>query len=119
VDVLVAASMPAEIEAMMSKHFPLHCRKLGAARSMDTVREAIARGRALNFDNPQLPAYVALEFGFGTDFSTNPEYPWAQEILQDRSLPSEPRMERLRSSALNYLAHLPDAGETVPLVSHG
>ena len=106
---LVDASLPREIEIMMQRHFPVHCAALGAEGSIQTVRDAISRGRALHFEDAQLPAYVALEFAFDTSFSTNPKFPWAQAVLRNLTLPSALRMEELRSEALRYLATLAEA----------
>jgi len=97
---LTEASMPAEIEVMMRKLFPHHCEILGPDESLQTVSQRDITGPRVEFENPQLPAYVALEFALGTGFSTNPEFLWAREILNDLSLPSEPRMQALRSQAL-------------------
>jgi hypothetical protein len=109
---LTDANIPSAIEAMMLKQFPLHCEKLGADGCRQTIREALSRGRALGFESLQLPAYVALEFAFGDDFSTNSDYPWAQEILRDLSLVSKQRMKRLRSKAISHLANLTVATAT-------
>jgi hypothetical protein len=107
--ILSDASMETAIEAMMRQRFPHHCERLGRRGTIQTIRDATSRGRALGFLDAQLPAYVALEFSFGTDFSENPVYPWAQQILQDRNLASEPRMHRLRTAAMFYLARLAQA----------
>ena len=111
--ILTEAGMRTAIEAMMLQNFPLYCAQLGPRGCTEAVREAVARGRSLNFQEAQLPAWVSLEFAFGPDFATNPAYPWAQEILAERSVPSEPRMEQLRSSAIFYLARLAE-NEKVP-----
>ncbi len=116
---LTDASMPSAIEAMMLEQFPVHCEKLGTKGCRQTVREALSRGRELGFESLQLPAYVALEFAFGEDFSTNFEYPWAQEILHDPSLVSEQRMKRLRSEAIYYLANLTAATATESEAARG
>ena len=108
------AGLQPAIEAMMYQHFPRHCAQLGPRECAKTIEEATLRGRTLGFDTAQLSAYVALEFAFGTDFSTTPAYPWAQAILHDRSLPSDLRMQRLRTKAIFYLAKLADAAAGVP-----
>ena len=104
--VLAEASMPMAIEATMRRLFPRHCVQLGPHGCVQTVRDAIARGKSFGFENAQLPAYVSLEFSFGTDFSTNAEYAWAQELLHDRQAASAPRMQSLRTKAIFYLARL-------------
>jgi hypothetical protein len=113
--VLTDASMVRMIEDMMHRHFPRHCANLSSVECTQTVRQAMLKGRALGFEDAQLPAYVALEFSFGTGFPVNPPCPWAQEILDDRSLASAARMQRLRSKAIFYLAALAEA--TAPVAS--
>jgi len=108
-DALMGVCLPDAIEAMMRQQFPRHCEALGVEGSAQTIAEAMARGRALRFENAQLPAYVALEFAFGTAFSTSEDFPWAQRVLADAARPSGERMEELRDAALQYLGKLAEA----------
>lgn len=116
---LIDTNLPREIEVMMQRQFPAHCAALGANGSIETVRAAISRGRALRFETPQLPAYVALEFAFGGAFSTDPKYPWARAVLNDFTQSSALRMEELRSQALHYLAELAEAEAAHSTEAHG
>ena len=108
--------MSSAIEDMMRHNFPARCSELGPGNTRNFVNDAIKRGRLLGFAKPQLLAYVALEFCFGADFSTNPAYPWAQEILAERTVASEPRMQRLRTKAIFWLAKLAAAEASSPAV---
>ncbi|HWC97024.1 MAG TPA: hypothetical protein VG456_09750 [Candidatus Sulfopaludibacter sp.] len=99
-------NLHSSIQAIIRQNFPVHCAQLGAKELGETVRSAVRRGRNLGFDVDQLAAYVALEFSLGADFSTNPAYPWAQQILREPGLSSEVRMQKLRSKAIFYLAKL-------------
>jgi hypothetical protein len=72
------------------------------------LREAIRFGTAraaaygITFRGP-VRLYLELMLLFGSHFDTDPQYPWAAEILQDQpSTPQMQRAERLYERTLDY-----------------
>jgi hypothetical protein len=81
-------------------HFAALAASLGEPEVERGVRHALARARHHGFETERdLLGFVTLAFVFGKDFDTDPEHPWAAEILASRE-PAPIRMERLRTAGL-------------------
>ena len=65
------------------------------------------RAREMGFDPPQYLGFAALQLTFGGGFWEQPEYAWANAILNDKWLwtPAH-RMHELRQASVRYLASL-------------
>jgi hypothetical protein len=62
---------------------------------------ARAAEHGLNLRGP-VRLYLELTLLFGSFFDTDPQYPWAAAILQDRNAPQMPRAERIYKKTLEY-----------------
>lgn len=93
-----------EVEARLARMLPQRTAVLGEAGLRTAVREAAARARSFGLTGDQLLAYAAFEFVFGSDFSRNPRYPWAEAILRESALPPAERMQKLREAGIFFLA---------------
>lgn len=62
---------------------PKLCAVLGEAQVREAVRQAVGRGEGYGFSNRgPLRLYVEMTFLYGSAFDTDPQYPWAREILR-------------------------------------
>ena len=89
----------------LNMFFPNQCEALGDS----DVREAIQYGieQAESYDivtECDVCKYIDLMFALGRDFDTDPELPWALEILYDETLEDgSERIDRLCRAAITYL----------------
>ena len=81
-----------DVRANAEKQLVEHCReyapRLFQAAGENGVHEAVQlglkRSQAYGFlDEPQVRFYIDLMLVLGSDFDTDPQYPWASETLQD------------------------------------
>lgn len=78
----------------------------------EDIRRVIRFGmeRAQNHDltsERSVRLYVEMMFMLGSHFDTDPQVPWAAEILNDKSIPDEvTRVDRLNDRAWDYVDHI-------------
>lgn len=106
-DILRAAAMDAFGEAMadhLGGFSPLLCNAVGPEQLRKAIRLGIERAGGYGFDcHGPVRLYLELMLLFGSYFDTDPQYPWAAEILADRdSGPQMQRAARLYEQALDY-----------------
>jgi hypothetical protein len=69
----------------VNRHFPKRCAELGEADVREYIRHGMQRARSYDIVSERdICKYVDLMFVYGRDYDTNPKYPWAAEILNDR-----------------------------------
>lgn len=76
---------------------PERCQDIGDDRLPAEIRYGIER--AMSYDiaaERDVASYLAVMLRFGRDFDQNPERPWVQSILTDRTSSAENRLRRLR-----------------------
>jgi len=81
---------------------------VGEAALLQAVRLGIGRAAGYGFDlRGPVRLYLELMLLLGSHFDTDPQYPWAAAILQDRETgPQMERAERLYRQTLDYQAHV-------------
>jgi hypothetical protein len=98
-----------------SKDFsPRLCEVIGEEQLRVALRSAIQRAEAYRFTNRgPIRLFIELMFLFGSAFDTDPQYPWAAEILR-ASDDQMQRAERLYEKTLDYQEKVsgPDAVNT-------
>jgi len=85
--------------------FPQLSKVIGNTNLHVAIRRAIDRARGYNITNRgPLRSYIDTVFLFGSDFDTDPQYPWAGEILNSDEYSSQmQRAEQLYQKTLDYL----------------
>jgi hypothetical protein len=82
---------------------------LGEAQLRLAVRAAMARADGYGFTNRgPIRMLVELMFLFGSAFDSDPQYPWAREILGDPA-PQMQRADRLYARVMDYQAQVSGA----------
>jgi hypothetical protein len=114
-DALGAVHLASYEERMLSHvnhFFPEQCEALTEEQTVEAIREGIQRAAAYEIvAERDVCKFTDLMFAFGRDFDSNPEYPWAREILRDPLLPnSHIRMDRLFQAAKAHLASAQETG---------
>jgi hypothetical protein len=98
-----------------SKDFsPRLCEVIGEEQLRVALRQAIGRAEGYEFTNRgPVRLFIELMFLFGSAFDTDPQYPWAAEILE-ASDDQMQRAERLHEKTLDYQEKVsgPDATNT-------
>jgi len=86
----------------LNRFFPEHCRALGDASMREAIDHGIERAETYGIVNERdVCLYIDLMFGFGRDFDTDPELPWAAEVLNDEQIAApKQRINRLHEVAL-------------------
>jgi hypothetical protein len=81
-----------------------HCEAIGEESVRQTVRLGIreARRYELTARGP-VRFYIEMMFLFGSAFTTDPQVPWAGEILNSRESGEMERADRLHEKAMDYL----------------
>jgi hypothetical protein len=103
------ASM-ARFERRMVAHLrqlaPKHCKAVGEAGLRQVVRVGFARAKDHGFTKRgPVKLYLDLMIMLGSDFDSDPQYPWAAALLDDPDTPDEmARAERLYEKAIDYSA---------------
>lgn len=86
---------------------PRHCRVIGETNVRSAVGTAIERGMSYGFtQHGPLRLYIELMWMFGSAFDTDPQLPWANEILTAGELPDQ--MDRAQSLYERVLRYLQD-----------
>jgi len=88
----------------LNEFFPQQCAKLKKRGVREEIRYGIKKAAAYGIDEgPELCRFIDLMMLFGCEFDTNPKYPWAAEILNDKEIhDSVSRMKLLRTEAEKY-----------------
>ena len=84
----------------LNQVFPERCAKMGEPALREEIRYGI--GSAAKYDittERDVAKYIETMFRLGRDFDTNPDHPWAQPILTDRSSSAENRLRRITFAA--------------------
>jgi hypothetical protein len=88
----------------LKKGFPKHCRLLGEENLRKKVRQGFERARSYGLSSQNgLRLFVELTFLLGSGFDTDPQLPWAAEILKDTASDQAARVERLHQKSMEYL----------------
>jgi hypothetical protein len=84
---------------------PKHCEVLGESGVRQVVRLGMERARRYGFTNRgPVRFYLESMFLFGSDFDTDPQLPWAGEILKDPTIWDQTvRADRLYDRVMDYL----------------
>jgi hypothetical protein len=83
---------------------------LGDERSRMAIRSAIDRARGHQFTlRGPVRLFIELSFLFGSAFDTDPQYPWAQELLSS-ARPEMDRAQALHAKTLEYQDKVSGAG---------
>jgi hypothetical protein len=86
------------INGALGRIWPRKCARMGAASVRGLVREGMERARRYGVTGDRgVAVYVAFMFLAGSGFDRDPQFPWAEAILTDKSLPDP--------SAKVYLMH--------------
>jgi hypothetical protein len=93
----VAADLACRIRTHVTRTFPAQCDALGEAEVRRRVRAGIARARGYGLQSHyDILRFVDLLFVLGPDFDSDPDLPWAKEILTDPSArDGSERLDRL------------------------
>lgn len=94
-----------EMVAHSKKFSPKMCEVIGDEQVYLAVHSGIDRSLSYGFTN-RGPArfFVEMMFLFGSHFDTDPQYPWASEILHDKQTSDQmKRSERLYEKVKDYL----------------
>jgi hypothetical protein len=88
----------------LNELFPKHCNVLGEAQVRRVIGYGLNKAKSHGLTDMRcLSLYVALMFMLGSNFDTDPQLPWAKEILGDETTTGEhDRIDRLRGKALDY-----------------
>jgi hypothetical protein len=87
---------------------PQHCAAMGEANLRKVVKTGIKRAEkyGLTFKGP-VRFYLDLMIMLGSDFDTDPQYPWAAELLNGSADPDQmDRAEALYERAMKYTAEV-------------
>jgi hypothetical protein len=87
---------------------PKHCNAVGEAGLHQVVRTGIERVKKHGFTKRgPVRFYLDLTIMLGSDFDTDPQYPWTAALLDDPATPDEmARAERLYEKAMDYSANV-------------
>jgi hypothetical protein len=82
-------TMQANAETELVEHCRQYAPRLFQAAGESGIREAVRLGiqRAQKYsfpDQPQVRFYIDMMLALGSEFDTDPQFPWAAETLQDR-----------------------------------
>jgi hypothetical protein len=98
--------------AYLREFSPLHSRVLGPEGVRSIIRLGMARaGQYGFFGRGPVQLYIEMIFLFGVDFDTDPQFPWAGEILRDQTALGQAediarqseRADRLYDEVMAYL----------------
>lgn len=94
-----------EMVAHLADFSPQHCKAIGKARVCQAIQFGIDRASGYGFNlRGAVRLYLELMFWFGSSFDTDPQYPWAAEILTDPDAgPQMQRADLLYERVTDYL----------------
>jgi len=71
----------------LNQFFPKHCAALGVSGVREAIDYGIERASSYGIVGERdVCLYIDLMFGFGKDFDTDPELPWAASVLNDERI---------------------------------
>ena len=71
---------------------PQLCQAAGEERVLEAVRLGLKRAQGYGFiDQPQIRFYIDMMLVLGSDFDSDPQFPWAAETLEDQFSRAEVR----------------------------
>lgn len=87
---------------------PRHFRILQETDIRRVVRYGMERAQSHNLTSERsVRLYIEMMFMLGSHFDTDPQAPWAAEILSDRDITDEvARVDRLNDKAWDYVEHI-------------
>lgn len=93
-------------EDAMAQHLktfsPLLCKAAGEERLRETIRLGISQAGSYGFTfRGPLRLYLELMLSLGSHFDTDPQYPWAIQILSNQEAPQMQRAEALYEKAVD------------------
>lgn len=92
------------LAANLREIFPAECARLGEAGVHRAIEEGIARAAAYGIDRARdVAEFVGLMFVIHPEFDTHPAFAWAGEVLRERTLSPEARLDRIDDLALERL----------------
>ena len=94
-----------EMTAYLRRFSPPLYRTLGDERAEEVVRRGVARAVEFGFTKRgPVRLFLELEWIFGTGFDTDPQIPWAGEVLSDPTIEDEMyRAGRLEQLCIRFL----------------
>jgi hypothetical protein len=101
---LEEAALSQQVQSKLQKTLPHRTSALSKRELRTKVETAFSHARAFGMGDDQLLAFTAFELVFGDEFSRDPRYPWAQKILNDRTLSPATKMQSLREAGIFHLA---------------
>ena len=84
---------------------PVHAKTLGEAGLRKLAEDGLIRAQAYGFTKTRSAGFfVELLIALGISFDSDPQYPWAREILNDTSIPDElERADALWEKLMEFL----------------
>lgn len=84
----------------LNRYFQDACETLGEDLLRETIRYGIVKAKTFSFHmENDVSRYLNLMFTFGRDFDTDPNLPWAAQILKNNDLISTYKMNVLYGEA--------------------
>jgi hypothetical protein len=92
----------------LKEFFPEQCEALAESGIREAIEYGISRANNYGIVNDcDVAQYIDVMFGFGRDCDTDPQFPWADAILNDMTEENAPaKSDRLYHTAIEYLRHL-------------
>src|SRR4051812_40220390 len=98
-----------KVSEHLMRYFELPCRMAGDACVRETIRLGVSRARYWGLTlEASSQSYIDHMVMLGSNFDTDPQLPWAREVLQ-RKQPELARMDSLHAQTADYMART--AGE--------
>jgi hypothetical protein len=121
-DVCEQAARRAFVEqtlGLVEEYFPKHYALLGPQKIREIIPRGWERAKGHGFTSERcVRLYLSLTFMLGSGFASDPQLPWAAEILQDATLADEDlRIDYVYHQAEDYLYRV--AGDLEKLASGG
>jgi hypothetical protein len=93
-----------EMVEHLKKFSAQHCRVAGESAVRRMIRIGIGNARKYGFTNRgPVRFYIELMFAFGSGVDTDPQYPWANAVLNDSDISDQKsRADRLWGQMRNY-----------------
>ena len=97
-----------EMVQHMKEFSPRHCEVIGEPGVREVIRLGMQRAREHGLTNRgAVRFYIEMMFMFGSDFDTDPQYPWAAEALDAERTPNQnERADRLHAKTIDYLKNV-------------
>lgn len=88
----------------MAEFAPKHSEVIGPEGLERVIQVGFTTANRYGFtDRPSIWLYLELMFWLGSEFDTDPQYPWAAKILTDKASSLSSRTERLYDIAIAYI----------------